>query len=164
MSRFYDVELPRVTQSIVPEDHSSNVAQDMSTAVFKRFTNLRSTRQYSTGTDGLSGCTTMYIISRRGVYVTHSWESVSFAPNNEWRDPPTQTDQELFQKTVLDALKDGGKFHPKLDRDAIEDDYIRAYIIRPKQDVRRESRGCWVHRAGKRHSNHRRAACTEATR
>jgi hypothetical protein len=34
MSKFYEVELRRVTKPIVPLDHSSDTAPDMSTAVF----------------------------------------------------------------------------------------------------------------------------------
>ncbi|KAE8395563.1 hypothetical protein BDV23DRAFT_178615 [Aspergillus alliaceus] len=48
-----------------------------------------------------------------------------------WRDPADQTDDEIFQATVIDMLRNGGKYHPKLDKNLIEDDYIRAYLIRP---------------------------------
>ncbi|KAL3473269.1 hypothetical protein BJX99DRAFT_200329 [Aspergillus californicus] len=133
MGVFYNKELPRVTERIVPDNHDDlDTAADMSTAVIKRFTSIQKRKQYSTGTDGLSGCTTLYIISRRGVYATHWWENVSFAPDEEWRDPNTQTDEELFEETVLDLLRNGGRFHPtRLDATAIEDNFIRAYVIRP---------------------------------
>jgi hypothetical protein len=139
MGVFYNKELPRVTEPIVPDDHNGHedieTAADMSTAVIKRFASIQRRKQYSTGTDGLSGCTTLYIISRRGVYATHWWENVSFSPDDVWRNPETQTDKELFEETVLDLLRNGGRFHARLDATAIEDDFIRAYVIRPSMTV-----------------------------
>jgi hypothetical protein len=73
----------------------------------------------------------MYIVSRKGVYATYWWENVSFSPDPEWRDPKDQTNEEIFQATILDMLTKGGKYHPKLDADLIEDDFIRAYLIHP---------------------------------
>ncbi|RMJ20767.1 hypothetical protein PHISP_08363 [Aspergillus sp. HF37] len=127
---FYENELPRVTEPIVPHEEAPSAA-DMSTAVMKTFGSVKRRQQYSTGTAHLSGCTTMYLISRKGVYATRWWENVSFSPDDEWRDPGDRTDEEMFQATVLDMLTTGGNYHPKLDADLIEDDFIRAYLIHP---------------------------------
>ena len=36
-------------------------------------------------------------------------------------------------RTVIDMLKNGGKFHPKLDATLIEDDSIKAHLKRPNE-------------------------------
>ncbi|KAH8657851.1 hypothetical protein BX600DRAFT_439034 [Xylariales sp. PMI_506] len=129
---FYRREIPRWTEAIVPHEEAEH-AEEMSTAIMKSFSSLAINEQYSTGVQHLSGCTTMFIISRRGVYATHWWESVSLKPDDEWRVPPTQTDDELFQNTVIKMLISGGPYHPRLDASLIEDNYIRAYLVRPTQ-------------------------------
>ncbi|KAL4805131.1 hypothetical protein BDV18DRAFT_161528 [Aspergillus unguis] len=133
---FYGYELPHVTELIVP-DEDRETAEDMSTAVMKTFSSLGRRQQYSTGTAGLCGCTTMYIISRKAVYAAHWWESVSFDPDGVWREDGRTSDQ-LFQSTVLDMLTTGGRYHPKLDATLIEDSYIKAYLIRPTQTWQEE--------------------------
>ncbi|KAE8371193.1 hypothetical protein BDV26DRAFT_286978 [Aspergillus bertholletiae] len=127
---FYGKELPHLTEPIVPHEEVPT-AEEMSTGVMKTFSSVKRRQQYSTGTAHLSGCTTMYIISRKGVYTTHWWENVSFDPDDIWRNPADQTDDEIFQATVIDILRNGGRYHPKLDKNLIEDDYIQAYLIRP---------------------------------
>jgi hypothetical protein len=129
---FYRRELPLMSEPIVP-DYETAYAPEMSTAVIKKFSSLGPGEQFSTGVSGLSGCTTMYIISRTGVYATHWWENVSFDPDAEWRDPPDQTNDDLFQTTVIDVIRNGGTYHPKLDASLIADDSIRAYLVRPTQ-------------------------------
>jgi hypothetical protein len=128
---FYDNEFVKLTDQIVPHE-SGRKAEDMSTGVMKVFANLPQDKEYSNGGQ-LSGCTTLYVISRKGVYGVHWWENVSFAPANIWRKPKTQTDEDIFQKTVLDMLTNGGQYHPKLDASLIEDNWIRAYLLHPRE-------------------------------
>ncbi|GAQ05075.1 hypothetical protein ALT_2396 [Aspergillus lentulus] len=134
LGEFYEKELPKISKPIATRDEAPE-ATWMSAAILQEFGRLRR-KEWSTGLEGLKGCTTLYIISRKAVYATHWWENVSFDPDDEWRDPPTQTDAELFQLTVTDMLRDGGRYHRKLDADLIEDDYIRAYLIRPAKPFR----------------------------
>ncbi|KAE8309983.1 hypothetical protein BDV41DRAFT_590693 [Aspergillus transmontanensis] len=107
IGEFYGRELPHLTELIVPHEEAPT-AEEMSTGVMKTFSSVKRRQQYSTGTAHLSGCTTMYIISHKD-----------------------QTNDEIFQATVIDMLRNGGRYHPKLDKNLIEDDYIRAYLIRP---------------------------------
>ncbi|KAH7398115.1 hypothetical protein BKA64DRAFT_745633 [Cadophora sp. MPI-SDFR-AT-0126] len=140
MGFFYRDEIPGWTP-IVPHE-SAAVAQDMSTATMQEFSKLKpatekeAAEQYSTGTAELKGCTTMYIISHKGVYATHWWENVSFDPDKEWKPKTTTTTAEMFQDTVIDVLEKGGNYHPRLDATLIEDDYIKAYLIVPDQTWR----------------------------
>lgn len=130
MARFFEIEIPILSEAIVPHEEAET-PEDMSTGVFKEFSTLTTREQYSTGAQHISGCTTMYIISRKGVYAVHWWENVSFAVDQgEWGSERTQ--DELFQSTVIDMLKNGGEYHPKLDN-SIEDDYIKAYLIIPTE-------------------------------
>ncbi|KAE8384478.1 hypothetical protein BDV23DRAFT_177030 [Aspergillus alliaceus] len=117
-------KFPRITTKIVERDNAPT-ATEMSSAVMETFSSIKR-KEWSTGEEGLMGCTTFYIISRKGVYATHWWENVSFDPDDFWREPTTQTNEELFQSTVLDMLTSAGKYHPRLDADLIEEDYIRA--------------------------------------
>ncbi|RAL02334.1 uncharacterized protein BO80DRAFT_472326 [Aspergillus ibericus CBS 121593] len=131
---FYQEEFTKLSKRVVTRG-SAPKATWLSAAIMQEFGRLRR-KEWSTGIEGLKGCTTMYIISRKGVYVTHWWENISFDPDAIWREPENESDDELtpedlFQLTVLDMLTDGGKYHAKLDGDLIEDDYIRAYLIRP---------------------------------
>ncbi|GFF42753.1 hypothetical protein IFM46972_06978 [Aspergillus udagawae] len=134
LGQFYQKELPKISKSIITRDSAPH-ATWMSAAILQEFGRLRR-KEWSTGLQGLKGCTTLYIISRKAVYATHWWENISFKPDTEWRDPPTQTNAELFKLTVTDMLRDGGRYHRKLDADLIEDDYIRAYLIRPAKVFR----------------------------
>ncbi|KAE8151546.1 hypothetical protein BDV25DRAFT_138782 [Aspergillus avenaceus] len=131
MGAFYRRELPKMTEAVVPHEEA-DIATDMSTAVLTSFDDLQLDphEEYSTGAQHISGCTMLYLISRKGVYATHWWESVSFAPDKIWLKK-SLTQPKLFKKTVIDMLTKGGRYHPKLDADAIEDDYIKAYIVRP---------------------------------
>lgn len=132
MGYFYHSELAVTSEEIVPEIET-HYADEMSTAVIKSFADVIAPKQWSGGMQGLSGCTSLYIISRTGVYGTHWWESISFAPDDIWRDPPTQTDAQLFQDTVIDLLVNGGVNHPRLDATKLDDKYIKAYLIHPSQ-------------------------------
>ena len=129
---FYRREMPLMPEPIVPEFETA-YAPEMSTAILKTFASLGPGEQFSTGVSHLAGCTTLYLISRKGVYATHWWENVSFDPDDEWRDPPDQTNEELFQTTVIDVIHNGETYHPKLDASLIADNRIRAYLVHPTQ-------------------------------
>ncbi|KAJ5771519.1 uncharacterized protein N7511_003570 [Penicillium nucicola] len=131
MGLFYDKEFVRLTERVVPHDSASR-AEYMSTGVMTTFASLPQDKVYSNGGQ-LSGCTTLYVISRKGVYAVHWWENVSFDPDLVWRRPRTQTTEDIFQKTVLDMLTNGGRYHPKLDASLIEDNWIRAYLLHPTE-------------------------------
>ena len=80
MGYFYSRSFPDM-KPIVP-DTPDNVG-DMSTSVIQAFSDLQANEEFSTGTAGLKGCTTLYIISRTGVFASHYWESISFSPDAE---------------------------------------------------------------------------------
>ncbi|KXH51164.1 hypothetical protein CNYM01_04494 [Colletotrichum nymphaeae SA-01] len=109
---------------------------DANTAVFRKF----GRNSFSLGTNGLCGCSSLWIISRKGVYATHYWESISFAPEKEWRNPG-ETNSQVFERTVIDGLKSGNvvrgkRMQARLDRDEIADDYIKAYLVHPERSWR----------------------------
>ncbi|KAK1714361.1 hypothetical protein BDP67DRAFT_589745 [Colletotrichum lupini] len=123
-------ERTEITKPIVWE---VSPGTDANTAIFRRF----GRNSFSLGTNGLCGCSSLWIISRKGVYATHYWESISFAPEKEWRNPG-ETNAEVFERTVIDGLKSGiavkGKpMQARLNRDEIADDHIKAYLIHPQR-------------------------------
>jgi len=48
------------------------------------------------------------------VYAVHWHQNVSFAPDDDWRQPKTATDAQMFNAAILDMLIKAGKYHPKL--------------------------------------------------
>ncbi|GJP96770.1 hypothetical protein CBS63078_4247 [Aspergillus niger] len=137
---FYKDEMPKRTRELELKN-SYRTAASTSAAIMHRLGRTRNTNQFSTGVEGLHGCTTMYIISRKAVYITHWWENVAFAAdeidekgNPGWREG--RTDEELLEISVLNLLRKGGKQHAKLDANIIEDEHIRAYLIRPSKAYR----------------------------
>jgi hypothetical protein len=128
---FYDNEFVKLTDQIVPHQ-TGRKAEDMSTGVMKAFANLPQDKEYSNGGQ-LSGCTTLYVISRKGVYGVHWWENhpslrQTFGGSQRLRRGHFQK-----KKTVLDMLANGGQYYPKLDASLIEDNWIRAYILHSRE-------------------------------
>ncbi|KAF2962903.1 hypothetical protein GQX73_g10672 [Xylaria multiplex] len=57
---------------------------------------------------GLYGCTSVIAISRRGAWISHSWEAPSFTYLESDPSPPTDLQQlEIFRRDVLGALHKG---------------------------------------------------------
>ena len=99
--------------------------------------------EFSTGMAHLKGCTSLYIISHKGVFAAHYWENVSFDPDDIWltggaTEWTPEAKATMFKSTVLDPLKNGSKYHPKLSAKILDDEYIRAYIVRPYQTWKEE--------------------------
>ncbi|KAI9037720.1 uncharacterized protein KD926_000061 [Aspergillus affinis] len=124
-ARFYYEELPHLSKKIVVPPEDEDDPTDYSAAIMQQYRYMRG--EFRTGIEGLKGCTSLYIISRKAVYATHWWEDISFNPSAYWA---AYDDDELFQFTVTDMLRDGGKFHAPLDANKIVDDYIKVYHIR----------------------------------
>ncbi|KAE8150609.1 hypothetical protein BDV25DRAFT_139695 [Aspergillus avenaceus] len=121
LGEFHEEGMPKRTKPILFKK-SYKRATDTSAAIMHEFSRARPD-EFSTGVEGLHGCTTMYIISRKAVYITHWWENVAF-------------DADMLELTVFDLLRNGGKYYHKLDASIIEDDYIHAYMIHPTQAFR----------------------------
>lgn len=80
----YASEIPKVTQKLMPRD-IAKTTEKMSSAFDKTWLRRDGAGdEWSTGTDGLSGCTVLYIISRIGVFAAHYFENVSFSPSKYW--------------------------------------------------------------------------------
>ncbi len=79
MGFFYSRSFPYMKPIVLDTPDSVG---DMSTSVIQEFSKLKPNEEFSTGTAGLKGCTTLYIISRTGVFAAHYWESISFSPDD----------------------------------------------------------------------------------
>ncbi|KAK1141816.1 hypothetical protein N8T08_008481 [Aspergillus melleus] len=93
---FYEKELPYISNTIVTRDKTKKDPTWLSAALMLEYDRTRR-REFSTGIEGLKGCTALYIISRKAK---------------------------------------GGKLHVPLVADKIEDDNIKAYLIRPSKVFR----------------------------
>ncbi|CZS96986.1 uncharacterized protein RCO7_02715 [Rhynchosporium graminicola] len=133
------IRSPRIRESASkPKDLSAFIIQDLTnlgTRKDKAGNDVPET-QFSTGTAELKGCTTLYITSHKGVFAAHYWENVSFDPDDIWlaRGDDIWTPEakaKIFKTTVLDPLKHGSKYHPRLRAKTLEGEYIRAYLIVP---------------------------------
>lgn len=130
--KFMVNEIAQATQMVwqVPK------GTDVNTALFTPFDGKEA---ISVGTSHLCGCTSMVIISQRGVYTTHYWETISFDTADDWRIRPSETDDQVFERTVITPLQKGASrrtiiSQEKLDPRKIgneESDNIRAFLVRP---------------------------------
>lgn len=113
---------------------------DINTAIIKEFGN----RAVSISTNGLCGCTSLWIISRKGVYATHYWESISFAPDVDQRLTARETNKQVFERTVLEPLRHGMQINGRKAQDALDpaiaDDHTKAYIVHPERSCGPRSR------------------------
>ncbi|KPM40776.1 hypothetical protein AK830_g5791 [Neonectria ditissima] len=134
MEKFMLSEVPKAQQIVwqIPK------GTDINTAVSRSFGDSR--RGFSLGTMGLCGCTSVWIISRSGVYASHFWESISFSPDDIWRRVKSETNTQVFQRTVIQPMKDGEtndkgrKMQDKVDVGILgNDDSVRAYIVHPER-------------------------------
>lgn len=135
-------EIPEATQMVweVPE------GTDVNTAIFTRFD---AKNPISVGTSHLCGCTSMVIISQRGVYASHYWENIAFVPDKAFRLTHEETDDEVFERTVIDPIKNGKNLRTrveqhKLDASKIgnqESDNIRAFLVHPNKAYRNDLMG-----------------------
>jgi hypothetical protein len=114
---------------------------DTNTALFENFLQPR-----SLAAARLKGCTMLAIISRRGVYMGHYWETISFDPDAE--DLAQSTAEEIFEDTVIRGLRSGipGPKRPSqmsLTRFAqqLGDEHVKAYLIRPNQNAQQNANG-----------------------
>ncbi|KAH6725056.1 hypothetical protein BKA61DRAFT_567584 [Leptodontidium sp. MPI-SDFR-AT-0119] len=138
MPDFFHEEMPKWTPFVIresalkPKDLSASIIQDLTNLGIVKDGNDVPVAQFSTGTAELKGCTTLYI-SHKGVFAAHYWENVSFDPDNT-----PEAKAKLFKTTMLDPLKNGSKYHPKLNAKILEDEHIKAYLIVPNQTWREE--------------------------
>lgn len=110
---------------------------DVNTSVLTKFSAYQS-RALSLSAVELRGCTMLAIVSRKAVYISHWWESISFNTDQADLDAEETTQEQLFQETILKPLKDGYRTKGqtiqvslRLNADALDDDHIRAYLIHP---------------------------------
>jgi hypothetical protein len=107
---------------------------DVNTAVYRDFKKERSLVMIR-----LQGCTGLAIVGRKGVYMAHYWENISFAPDKTQKLPGESND-EAFKRTVLDGLRKGISYPGKTQQMPLtnfardigdKDDHLMAYLIRP---------------------------------
>jgi hypothetical protein len=120
-----------------------NGQEDVNTAIFDSFS-----REFSFAASGLQGCTMLAVISRKGVYMSHWWENISFDPDDEqlgeYEDGREESKEEIFQRLVIDGLVKGIKGDDKEELQASfkqfargrADDYVKAYLIRPAKSYK----------------------------
>ena len=151
MPDFFHQEMPKWKPVVTIE--SATKPKDLSASTIQDLTNLGTRKdkagndvpvtEFSTGMAHLKGCTSLYIISHKGVFAAHYWENVSFDPDDIWltggaTEWTPEAKATMFKSTVLDPLKNGSKYHPKLSAKILDDEYISAYIVRPYQTWKEE--------------------------
>lgn len=104
---------------------------------------IRDSKEFSMSTTGLHGCTVLAIISRKAVYMTHYWESITFAPDAE-SVARYQSRDRIFQLFIEKGLRSGiGQQQHALGRGVkdIDDEHIQAYLLRPSDTWERDPQG-----------------------
>lgn len=114
---------------------------DVNTSLYYDFKEAR-----SFSATRLKGCTMMAIISRRGIFIGHWWENLSFDPDDDLLKGTTT--EEIFEKSVLKGIRDGitepGRASQmSLTRFAAElgDEHVRAFLIRPHESFEKNPDG-----------------------
>ncbi|KAF9873215.1 hypothetical protein CkaCkLH20_09378 [Colletotrichum karsti] len=83
----------------------------------------------------LVGCTALVLVSRRGVFMGHYFEDISFDPEARWLRKYGGKEN-AFDKTVIDLIKNGKRAknaHPSLAavKEKIDDSSLRAWLVIP---------------------------------
>ncbi|PGH18849.1 hypothetical protein AJ79_00262 [Helicocarpus griseus UAMH5409] len=115
---------------------------DMNTAIIQSY---QTPNAFSLGVAGLCGCTSLWIISRQGVYATHYWESISFRPDRIWKLNSKESTRSVFDRTVTEGLRNGIGAgaeiqQARLDPALLGDQNIRGYIVRPEKSCGKKPR------------------------
>ncbi|KAF9880715.1 hypothetical protein CkaCkLH20_01757 [Colletotrichum karsti] len=107
-----------------------------------RFLKFKDDEAFSYSMRGLAGCTGMVIVSKKGVYLAHYWESISFSQNtiDEDSDQTRYTTQDrAFHYTIIHALRNGINRQGIVEQDSlkahageIDDDSIQGYLMIPR--------------------------------
>tara|TARA_R110002003_G_scaffold149_6_gene13536 strand:- start:5605 stop:6399 length:795 start_codon:yes stop_codon:yes gene_type:complete len=119
---------------------------DVNTAISRDFSMNR-----NLFTPDLKGCTVLAVISRKGVFLGHYWESISFDPDATQRLVTTtgqlESDDEIWDRTVRKGLTEGVNVKSEgvpqqqsltdFARD-FSDEHTKAYLIRPQKSQSQE--------------------------
>ena len=66
-------------------------------------------QRYDAAVHGLYGCTSIVVISRTAVWISHFWEVPSFrATSANWGQPRVQADIDNFNDQVIEQMQNGG--------------------------------------------------------
>ncbi|KAI4681953.1 hypothetical protein J4E81_009715 [Alternaria sp. BMP 2799] len=116
---------------------------DTNTSIFDQFKFFQE-NQMSQGTSHLMGCTMLVIVSRRGVWMGHFWENISFDTDHDhhfW-DKYKGDQDKIFTETVIKGMRNGkGRGRNKqqdslrLNADKFKDNHVRAYLIHPETNA-----------------------------
>ena len=98
---------------------------------------FKSVNPVSMGTDGLCGCTALVIVSKKGCFMGHFWESISFDSDEFWKEY-YGGDEEAFEETVIKGIRDGVKISNRVEQQSLTHhknlfagDDTRAYLMVP---------------------------------
>jgi hypothetical protein len=115
---------------------------DTNTSAFDEFKFFQN-EGLSEGAMQLTGCTMLIIISRRGVYLGHFWENISFATDDThvfWKKYKEDQDK-IFFETVIKGMRNGKGTGSRKEQDSLrlaaskfDDDHLKAYLIHPVSD------------------------------
>jgi len=119
---------------------------DTNTSVFEQYKHSQDT-ELSLGTTHLVGCTMLIVVSRKGVYIGHFWESISFytdKDNSLW-EKHKEDQNKIFFETVIKGMRDGKGVGPTKQQDSLrraapdmDDPDVRAYLIRPNKNAKED--------------------------
>jgi hypothetical protein len=94
----------------------------------------------SLATTHLVGCTMLVVVSRKGVFIGHYWENISFQTDKDhplW-EKYNKDQNKIFFETVIKGMRDGKGTGSTKEQDSLRlaapklnDEHIKAYLIRP---------------------------------
>jgi hypothetical protein len=114
------------------------VVYDTNTSLFDEYKYYQND-DLSLATTHLVGCTMLVIVSRKGVFIGHYWENISFHTDEDhplWEKYEDQN--KIFFETVIKGIRDGKGTGSTKEQDSLRlaapklnDEHIKAYLIRP---------------------------------
>ena len=115
---------------------------DINTSVFDEFKSYQNNELSEMALE-LKGCTLLVIVSRRGAWLGHFWESISFATDEShpcW-ERYNKDQNMILEELVIKGMRNGKGRGENKQQDSLrlaapkfDDDHIRAYLVRPSSN------------------------------
>ncbi|CAN9222863.1 unnamed protein product [Alternaria alternata] len=112
---------------------------DINTSVFDEFKFYQNDELSEMAVE-LKGCTMLVIVSRRGAWLGHFWENISFATDHDHQfwEKYNEDQDKIFEESVIKSMRNGKGSGKNKEQDSLrlaapkfDDDHIKAYLVHP---------------------------------
>jgi hypothetical protein len=124
----------------VRDTNAAKTEYDVNTSLFEEYKFYQNDDGLSLSATHLTGCTMLVIISRKGIWIGHFWENISFATDDDhqfWEKYNKDQDK-IFEESVIKGMRNGKGSGKNKEQDSLrlatpkfDDDHIKAYLVHP---------------------------------